>query len=249
MTIIRAFDGFLVKGTRLEQVVSPAYDSLTPQERHSFGLKHPLNYVNAMQSMDEYPEYDRPTREQVLQINASNLKSMLDRGDFESLERPSIFIYRLAVDDHQQTAIVCEIPIDHYDNGVVRKHENTQVDKEDLLTNYLGVVGASSSPVCLAYEENSNITDLIESIANDTLPLYEFSAHDDVVQTLWQLDDEESIRHFAELFSNVDKMYLTDGHHRFAAGSRFACLFNKRQFQPCIGGTVFSEPAPYSPLQ
>ena len=222
MTTIRAFDGFLVKRDCLEDVVSPAYDSLTAAERHSFGLKHPLNYINAMHSIDEYPEGCRLSLEQVLQINASNLKIMLDRGDFEPLQKPCIFLYRLAVEGHQQTAVVAEIPIDHYDTGIVLKHENTRADKEDLLTCYLDVVGASSSPVCLAYKQNPDISELIDSITRNTAPLFQFSAHDDVIQTLWKLDDHKSIEQFANLFSAIDKTYLTDGHHRFAAGSRFA---------------------------
>ncbi|MDJ0956771.1 MAG: DUF1015 family protein [Arenicellales bacterium] len=222
MITIRAFDGFLVKPDCLKEVVSPAYDSLTSEERHLFGIEHPLNYINAMHSVDEYPADCRPSQAQVLQTNASNLKRMLDRGDFEPLEQPAIFLYRLAVDDHQQTAVVCEIPIDHYDTGIVLKHENTRADKEDLLTGYLDVVGASSSPVCLAYEENLHISGLIDSITRTRSPLFQFSAYDNVVQTLWKVDDKQSIQQFEKLFLTVEKTYLTDGHHRFAAGSRFA---------------------------
>lgn len=222
MTKIRAFDGFLVKESSLQTVVSPAYDSLIPEDRRSFSLSHPLNYINAMHSQDEYPEERRPTLAEVLDMNAANLEKMMDRGDFEALEQPAIFIYRLAVDGHQQTAVVCEIPIDHYDTGMVLKHEHTRSDKEDLLTQYLDVVGASSSPVCLAYKENNEIIDLMGSFTADAPPLYSFSAHDAVEQTLWRIDNEHLIRRFQELFSKVDKTYLTDGHHRFAAGSRFA---------------------------
>lgn len=39
---------------------------------------------------------------------------------------------------------------------------------------------------------------------------------------MWRLDDEQIIQRFKDLFSQVEKTYLTDGHHRFAAGSRFA---------------------------
>lgn len=222
MTTIRAFDGYLVGAEHLRTVVSPAYDSLTSNERHAFGLDHPLNYINAMRSADEFPEGSRPSQEQLLQVNAAHLRSMLDGGKFEALERPCIFIYRLAVDGHQQTAIVCEIPIDHYASGKVLKHEKTRSDKEDLLADYLEVLGVSSSPVCLAYAENPELNELIESVCGNTPPVFEFTAHDDVLQSLWRVDDEKLIGRFSALFSKVEKTYLTDGHHRFAAGSRYA---------------------------
>ena len=64
MTRIRAFDGYLVNSGRLEDVVSPAYDALTAAERHAFGAAHPHNYINAMRSLDEYPEDEQPTQDE-----------------------------------------------------------------------------------------------------------------------------------------------------------------------------------------
>lgn len=233
MTSIRAFDGCTVKPDRLRSVVSPAYDSLSPQERHTFGREHPQNYINVMRSSDEYPEDRQPSQREILQINAANLKAMLDAGDFQAVEKPSLFIYRLKTDNHEQTAVVCEIPIDHYDSGKVLRHENTRSDKENQLTDYLDVVGASSSPACLAYRKNQSLEKLLTSVTRGR-PLCEFYVHDEVVQTLWQIDDEQLIRRFTDAFASVDKTYLTDGHHRFAAGSRFAQ--KRRQQNPNNSG-------------
>jgi uncharacterized protein (DUF1015 family) len=221
MTRIHTFDGYLVRQECIEKVVSPAYDSLSSDERHAFGEAHPHNYINAMRSRDEYPASQRPSLDKLLEINAAHLRKMIDQGDFTHVAHPSIFIYRLATGGHQQTAVVCEIPIDHYHDGRVLKHEHTQSAKEDLLAGYLDVVGAASSPVCLAYPENSAIDGLVDAITGSA-PLFEFSAHDDVTQTLWQISDDALIQRFADLFSAVGGTYLTDGHHRFAAGSRFA---------------------------
>lgn len=221
MTRIRAFDGHLVKSSRLQDVVSPAYDSLTSLERHEFGLSHPHNYINAMRSFDEYPECEQPNQDEILRINLAHLRTMLEQGDFEKLDQPSIFIYCQTVDGHQQTAVICEIPIDHYDKGAVRRHEHTRSDKEDLLVGYLDVVGASSSPVCLTYHAVREIDDLIDSLT-DSAPMFDFCAHDEVRQILWQVTEPSAIEKFAGLFSTIPRTYLTDGHHRFAAGSRFA---------------------------
>lgn len=227
MSRIRAFDGYLVRPECLEKVVSPAYDSLSPDARHAFGESHPHNYINAMRSRDEYPASQRPSLDKILKINAANLRRLIDEGDFEPVAQPSLFIYRLAIEGHQQTALVCEIPIDDYHNRRVLKHEHTRSDKEDALAEYLDVVGASSSPVCLAYSGNKTIDKLVDTVTGSP-PLFEFSAYDDVAQTLWQISDNSLIRQFSSLFSRVDKTYLTDGHHRFAAGSRFARIRRTR---------------------
>ncbi len=146
--------GYVVKQSVAEQVVSPAYDALTPEERAEYAELNPLNFLNTMRSAEEYPQYATPTFEQLLKINAENLQFLRDKKVFERLEKPGFFIYRLAIEDHVQTGIVAEMPIEAYTDRIIRIHENTRASREEQLSQYLFEVGASSSPVCIAYPSN-----------------------------------------------------------------------------------------------
>jgi len=55
-----------------------------------------------------------------------------------------MFIYQLGSEKHMQTGLVCEVSVEDYENGTLRKHENTRAEKEDLLAQYQEVVGAST---------------------------------------------------------------------------------------------------------
>ena len=220
MPRIRAFTGYLVDAARAAQVVSPAYDAVSPAMRRAFAESHPQNYLNTMRLRDDFPPEQTPSNEQLLAMNKAKLDELLADGSFARFDRPAMFVYRLSNAAHRQTGLVCEVPIDEYQQGHLRKHENTRADKEDLLARYQQVVGVSSSPVCLAHPHHDAIDALLEA-QSETKPLLDFAGEDGVTQQVWRVDSQTQ-RRLTELFAQIDVTYLTDGHHRAAAGLRHA---------------------------
>ena len=221
MPRIRAFDGYLVDPTRAGQVVSPAYDAVSPAMRRQFAEDHPQNYLNTMRLREDFPADAQPTPENLLTLNKTRLEELLCNGSFHRFEQPCLFIYRLSVDGHTQTGVVCEVSVDEYHHGHLRKHENTRSDKEDLLTSYQQVVGVSSSPICLAYPHDLAIE---QWLAEETqaLPELDFVSADDVAQQVWRVQDTSRQKKLQTLFARIHITYLTDGHHRAASGLRYA---------------------------
>ena len=163
MPRIRAFTGYLVDAARAAQVVSPAYDAVSPAMRRAFAESHPQNYLNTMRLREDFPPEQTPSNEQLLAMNKAKLDELLADGSFARFDSPAMFVYRLSNAAHRQTGLVCEVPIDEYQQGHLRKHENTRADKEDLLARYQQVVGVSSSPVCLAHPHHDAIDALLEA--------------------------------------------------------------------------------------
>ena len=213
--------GYVVKQSRVNEVVSPAYDSLSPEERHSYAGLNPLNFLNTMRSAEEYPQGRAPGFDDLLKINAHNLQMLRDAEVFSPISQPGFFIYRLSTDDHSQTGIVAEMPIESYTDKTIRIHENTRESREEQLSRYLFEVGASSSPVCMAYPSNASISNQLADLAK-TSPLLDFTSEDGLHQQLWKIDDPESVRQLGNAFNEVPYVYLTDGHHRCASGLNYA---------------------------
>ena len=220
MSTIKPIDGYLVNPERVEQIASPAYDALTPQQRYEFAVAHPRNYLNVMRSREEFPEGERPSLDELLAGNRARLKRMLENADFIYQSTPGFYIYRLKDGGHVQTGLVAEIPIDEYEQGLVKKHEHTQQDKEDDLTAYQQEVRASSSPVCLAYPARNAIDRRIGELTKRA-PVTDFGDGQGLTQSIWRISDQDEMSGLERLFDQVPASYLTDGHHRAASATRF----------------------------
>lgn len=221
MPRIRAFDGYLVDAARAGQVVSPAYDAVSPSRRRRFAEANPQNYLNTMRLREDFLADAQPTVERLLALNKARLDELLSNGSFNRFERHCLFIYRLSVGGHTQTGVVCEVSVDEYHQGRLRKHENTRCDKEDLLAMYQRVVGVSSSPICLAYPHDDDIEQLLERAVRQP-PVLDFVSADGVAQQVWRIESASRQRQLQALFDRIEITYLTDGHHRAAAGWRYA---------------------------
>ena len=213
-------DGYLVRAERASAVVSPAYDALTPGQRHVFATTHPGNYLNVLRSREEYPVDQRPGLDELLRSNRARLARMMKEGDFVRQQKPAFYLYRLREGGHAQIGVVAEIPVEEYENGLVKKHEHTQADKEDDLTHYQVEVRASSSPICLTYPPEAAIDEYVARLSQQD-PSLDFEDAEGLRQTVWTVDDDEAVSNLVGLLGKVPASYLTDGHHRAASATRF----------------------------
>ena len=146
---------------------------------------------------------------------------MWEESTFELQPQEALYIYRLHTGDHFQTAVIAEVPVTEYQQGRIHKHEHTRSEHENRLTQYLQHVGVSSSPICLAYQDDARIDKTVEIITQDK-PLLDFFMEDGVRQTIWKVVEPEQIDILRTQFLSVEVAYLTDGHHRMAASVRHA---------------------------
>ncbi len=212
--MIHPFEGYLIRADRAHSIVSPAYDSLTTAERRRFMDDHPDSFLHVTRSPQDAGENLRTPLE-LARANAAQLDRLLTDENYEHLG-PSVYLYRLVADDHEQTAIVAEIPLDRYEDGTIRPHERTNVDREDLLALHMRVVGASSSPVAMTYRDSGLAARVAE--LTDSPPRLDFTSPGGLWQQVWRIDDPDVVE---ELSSKVDgPLYVTDGHHRLAAAAR-----------------------------
>jgi len=212
---ITKFDGQLVNPDLAGETITPAYDAMSPRERREFAEAHPDNYVNVMRSLEEY-DGDGPTLDEILQHNKLSHQKLYKNHAFIQNEMPAYYLYQLRSGNHQQTGVIANIPLDDYTSGRLKKHEDTQSEKERMLACYHQVVGVTSSPICVAYPDRPAIDELITQAKQGSYYL-QLQVWDDVEQTVWRVDDTEIATALESEFSQIDYTYLTDGHHRCAS--------------------------------
>lgn len=215
MVAIHPFVGALVNEQWLDRVPSPAYDALTVADRQAFRLDHPLSYLNVTRAPEDEPDAETVTNAQLIARGRVTLDRLLAEGAFDFSDQPRFFVYRLVAGDHAQTALVCDVPVDAYERGEIRIHEQIRAARSELLAEHLVGIGHSSSPIALTVRSTDRLAALYES-ARLAEPAIEFVAPDGLQQTVWPVDDDELAANLADAFAESQAIII-DGHHRAAA--------------------------------
>jgi len=193
--------------------------------------ENPLSFLRVTRPEAELSGNDTTIPERVFEQARRNLQEFIDNGVLINDPEPSIYIYRLATDTHQQTGVVACCSLDEYENGLIRKHENTRPDKVEDRTGHLLALRAQTGLILLTYRG----TDPIKQLTADAVsadPLYDFRAADGVRHTIWRAAAAEP---WTESFSRVPTMYIADGHHRIesAAAARRTLTANQSNRSDC----------------
>jgi uncharacterized protein (DUF1015 family) len=153
-------------------------------------------------------------------LGRDRLDMMIERGIYEYHEDPAYYVYRVSDGVHSQTGIVAEVEADAYDRGLIKRHEHTHPWIEESLVGALTRLRANSYPMCLTYRQ-AGVNALIDRLATAE-PILDFFGQDGVHQTVWKVNSPDERAELETCLSHIDVLYITDGHHRAAAGAALA---------------------------
>jgi uncharacterized protein (DUF1015 family) len=205
------------------QVASPPYDVLSSAEAREMASDNPLSFLHVVK-----PEIDlEPGTEvyapEVYETGAQNLRRLIDDGVLIREQEPALYLYRQRMGDHIQTGLVAGASVDEYEADLIKKHEHTRPVKEDDRTRHIDALDANTGPVFLTYKARPEIDALVERLTSVD-PTYDFVAPDDIQHVLWVIDDQGDRDALLDAFAQVPELYVADGHHRSAAGTRIRAL-------------------------
>lgn len=206
---------------RAEEVVAPPYDVLNTAEARVRAEGRPNSFLHISKPEIDLPEGTDPYDAAVYAKGAENLQRLVEDGVLIREDKPCYYVYRLKWEDHVQTGLVFGASVAAYDINRVRKHEFTRPVKEDDRVRQITALNAQTGPVLLTYRANSAIKAIIDEVSASA-PVYDLTADDGIGHTLWVLEDDAKIEQLNGLFDAMDALYIADGHHRSASGSRVA---------------------------
>ncbi len=201
-----------------EAVASPPYDVVDTDEARALIQAHPWSFLRIVRSEAELaPDHD-PYSAAVYERAAANYALFKREGYLERADRPAYYLYRLQHNDHQQTGLVAVSHIADYDEGRIKRHENTRQATEDDRTRHVEALNANTGPVFLTYRDQPAIDAVIARL-QQAPPRYHFQTADGILHEVWEINDEKTI---TNLFAEVPMAYVADGHHRSASAARVA---------------------------
>ena len=235
MATIKAFKGLRPKKGLEDKIASLPYDVLNSQEARDLakGNQYSFYHINKPEiDLDKNINlYDKRVYEKGrdnLKLFQKNEWLMQDKEDY-------LYIYKQKMGSHEQYGLVACASCDDYDNDIIKKHEFTRKDKEDDRTNHVNITGANAGPVFLTYKAQKSIDTLINNFIVAKTPTYDFTSEDNIGHTLWRIKDKPLIDDLIAAFRKVDFLYVADGHHRAASGSRTRAL--RKNNNPNHNGT------------
>jgi uncharacterized protein (DUF1015 family) len=185
--------------------------------------ENPLSFLHVVKpEIDLEPGTD-VYAPKVYQTGAANLRRLMDDGTLIREEAPALYLYRQRMGDHVQTGLVAGASVDEYEADLIKKHEHTRPVKEDDRTRHIDALNANTGPVFLTYRARPEIDALVEQITAAD-PTYDFVAPDGIQHVLWVVDNDGDRDALVEAFADVPELYVADGHHRSAAGTRIRAL-------------------------
>jgi uncharacterized protein (DUF1015 family) len=149
------------------------------------------------------PDFHSPDRavgqEKYEKVREAFLK-FIDKGIFLEDKKEAFYIYQQQTENHLYTGIIGGASVEDYQNGKIKKHENTLAPREEMFKEYLHHTGFNAEPVLLLHQELNEVSQLIGKYI-DTRAEYEFSTTDKVVHYLWVVNDNEDIASIQHAFS------------------------------------------------
>ncbi len=216
MAIYRSFKAFRPEKSKQSLIPALPYDVMNSDEARKEVEGKPYSFLHIDKAEIDLPIGTDPYSKEVYEKAKENLKNLEKSGALIQDSKPCFYIYKQVMNGRSQTGIVGCASIDDYMNNVIKKHEHTLAKKEQDRINHVDICNANTGPIFLTYRKNDTITNTVNDWMKDNEPVYDFVS-DGVTQTVWVIDNDDTIKLIGDEFGKIDAMYIADGHHRCAS--------------------------------
>ncbi|MCD6177516.1 MAG: DUF1015 domain-containing protein, partial [Candidatus Cloacimonetes bacterium] len=219
MAKIKPFMGVRPATDKILDVASPPYDVLNSTEAREEVKGKPNSFLHVIKPEVDLPEDTDVYSDEVYQKGRKNLYKMLNEGILIQDEKPCFYLYRLIMGNVDEIGLVAGASIEDYENGIIKKHEHTRAVKEADRIKHVDTLNANTGPVFLTYRARKDMNEIVEEIIKEN-PLYNIETEDGIKHIFWKIDQQNDIEKILNIFSKIDSLYVADGHHRSASGTK-----------------------------
>ncbi len=239
MAILRPFRALRPQKELVHKVAALPYDVMSSEEARKMVVGNPYSFLHVDKAeIDLDPSIDLYDKK-VYEKARDNLNKMIEDEIYLLEDSSCFYIYKLIMEGREQTGIVGCASIDEYLNNTIKKHELTREDKEQDRINHVDYCNANTGSIFLTYRSKKEINNLVEDWMNSHEPVYDFTAEDEVRQMVWVIDDDNIIKQISNFFSEINYLYIADGHHRTASAVRVG-LKRRKEAGSYIGDEEFN---------
>lgn len=238
MADIRPFSCIRPNEAVAARVAALPYDVYSRKEAKIQAAKDELSFLNIDRPETQFDETVDMYAPEVYEKAKELLEQRMEDGTFLTDKEECYYVYELTMNGRTQTGIAACAAIDDYQNGMIRKHENTREEKEQDRIRHVEALNMQTGPIFLAYRTSSELRQIREAVKKDR-PLYDFVSEDGVRHRVFRIGDADRIKRVREAFLAMDHLYIADGHHRAASAVK-AGLRRRREHPEYTGQEEFN---------
>lgn len=145
--------------------------------------------------------------------------------DFKSekiLQKESLqgfYLHKIITETNVFVGIITGLSVEEYKGNKIKKHEDTLEYRVDLFKDYMKYAGFYTEPVLVTYPDSDELNNWIKK-QKKKRPHFEFATHKKEIHYLWKIEKKEDIKFIQNIFSEMDCLYIADGHHRTESATK-----------------------------
>ncbi len=222
---------------KISLVAARSYESYSKKGRKFRMERNPFSFLHIVNPGYKYQK--EITGKERFQLVRNRYQEFKEDGIFMQEDSPAFYAYKIIDrDGNQFFGILGAASVEDYKNNLIKRHEDTIADREQLFKEYLNTVGFNAEAVLLTYPDNDTIAQILHDKTQERAE-YEFTTTYRDTHYLWPIKDVKSITVIEKTFSEMQHLYIADGHHR----SSSSFLLSQEHQQK---GTATPEDNPYN---
>ncbi|OQD43364.1 hypothetical protein BUL40_05920 [Croceivirga radicis] len=219
MATIKPFRAVRPVKDKVALVASRSYEEYSEDELQCTLAHNPFSFLHIINPGFKYHKI--LAGEERFSLVKNRYWEFLEEKTFIKDQKPAFYLYQIKKDQFKTLGIFAATSVTDYDCGKIKKHEETLESRESLFAHYLETVGFNAEPVLITYESTKELEVLLNE-QTTALPEYDFTTTDKVNHKLWPVYQADAISKITSIFSQMDALYIADGHHRCASSSLLA---------------------------
>ncbi|MEM8762739.1 MAG: DUF1015 domain-containing protein [Bacteroidota bacterium] len=224
MAIIQPFRAIRPTKDKVPFVVSRSYEEYGAEELQAVLEFNPFSFLHIINPGFKFHKHI--TGKERFGLVHNRYLEFLEEEIFQRDAEPCFYLYEISKGDFLSLGFFCACSVSDYREDIIKKHENTLQNREELFADYLDTVGFNAEPVLMTYPDHPEISTLFLDIQK-ARPEQEFTTTDKLKHRLWKINEVKHKSKLIDAFKKLDALYIADGHHRSASSNLLAQRMQK----------------------
>ena len=219
MAKIRPFKAIRPTRDKAALATSRSYDAYSKKELKAVLNYNPFSFLHIINP--GYKIVQELSNNERFNLISQKYQEFKKDDIYRKDEKPCYYLHQKTYGEDIFWGIIAISHVEDYQNNVIKKHEDTLKEREELFGDYLDTVGFNAEPVLLTYPENNFLNSIYKKYSLQRSE-YEFTTHTKRLHKLWIITDSIDLEHIEKEFKKMDAIYIADGHHRTASSNYLA---------------------------